>query len=72
MTKRERDTFESERINYEVEMSDQANRRRIADAVRTRLFPLVERNVRDTVREISQLCVIPEDRRRINSLLFEE
>ncbi len=53
MTKKERDVFEDERVSFEKEMIDPVKRTNINNAVKTKLFPLVERNIKDTVREIS-------------------
>jgi hypothetical protein len=73
MTKKERDAFEDERISFEKEMIDPAKRTKIHEAIKTKLFPLEDKNAKlDTDSEISQLCVIPEDKKRINSLLFAE
>jgi hypothetical protein len=68
MTKKERDDFEDERISFEKEMIDPAKRTKINGAVKDKLFPIDERN--DS--EISKLCVIPDDKKRINSLLFAD
>lgn len=62
MTKKERDAFEDERVSFEKEMIDPAKRTKINEAVKTKLFPLVEKNAKDSVLEISQLCVIPDDK----------
>ncbi len=68
MTKKERDDFEDERISFEKEMIDPAKRTKINGAVKDKLFPIDEKN--DS--EISKLCVIPDDKKRINSLLFAD
>ena len=62
MTKKERDAFEDQRVSFEKEMIDPAKRTKINDDVKIKMFPLVEKNVKDSVLEISQLCVIPDDK----------